>query len=61
MCYVDVEAKEYKFCDEFDGWQSCYSTYDKCKKYKISIGNLNLIFKMERLLEEDAQKGTEYV
>ena len=31
------------------------------KNIKISIGNLNLIFKMEKLLEEDAQKGTEYV
>ena len=29
VCYTDIEANSYKFCDEFDGYQSCYATYDK--------------------------------
>ena len=31
VCYTDLEANRYQFCDEFDGFQSCYSTYDRCE------------------------------
>ena len=31
VCYTDIEANNYKFCDEFDGYQTCYATYDKGK------------------------------
>ena len=37
VCYTDIEANNYKFCDEFDGFQSCYATYDKGKNVSKRI------------------------
>eukprot|EP00092_Neocalanus_flemingeri_P014495 GFUD01015640.1.p1 GENE.GFUD01015640.1~~GFUD01015640.1.p1 ORF type:complete len:163 (-),score=16.14 GFUD01015640.1:48-536(-) len=28
-CYTNVEATEEQYCPKYDGWQTCYTTYDK--------------------------------
>ena len=30
-CYSDVEANQWKFCDEDDGFNTCFATYDQSK------------------------------
>ena len=31
ICYTSADASEYKFCNEHDGFNTCYASYDKCK------------------------------
>merc|ERR1711874_403335 len=28
-CYTDVELTEDEYCPKYDGWETCYTTYDK--------------------------------
>ena len=30
-CYSDLEANQWKFCDEDDGFNTCFATYDRSK------------------------------
>ena len=48
VCYTDIEANNYKFCDEFDGFQSCYATYDKGKTLSRRIDDIVLNYQMEK-------------
>ena len=36
-CYTDVELTEEEYCPKYDGWETCYSTYDQSKTCTIGL------------------------
>ena len=48
ICYTDKEASQYKFCNEDDGFRSCYASYDKGEHLKVDalMSKVQFIFKV---------------
>ena len=37
ICYTSVDATDYKFWNEHDGYNTCFASYDQCKSKQISV------------------------
>ena len=37
ICYTSLDATDYKFCNEDDGYNTCFASYDQCKSKQILV------------------------
>ena len=50
ICYTNAEASEYKFCNEHDGYNTCFASYDKGKmEYNTEFHSLKGIYIQEQV------------